>query len=48
MKEENFEETIRPTRLKEYIGQTDVKENIDVFVKAAKMREETLDHVLLY
>ena len=40
--------TIRPETIDEYIGQTDVKENIKVFVSAAKMREEALDHVLLY
>lgn len=43
-----LEETIRPAVFDEYIGQTDVKENIKVFVKAAKMRDEVLDHVLLY
>lgn len=42
------EETIRPDRISEYIGQSDVKENIKVFIEAAKMREEPLDHVLLY
>ena len=40
--------TIRPETINEYIGQTDVKENIKVFVEAAKMRNEALDHVLLY
>lgn len=39
---------IRPSLLEEYIGQTEVKENISIFIKAAKMREEPLDHVLLY
>ena len=39
---------IRPELLSEYIGQKDVKENIKVFIEAAKMRGETLDHVLLY
>ena len=48
LSEDNFEETIRPDRLEEYIGQQEVKENLDVFIKAAKMREEPLDHVLLY
>ena len=43
-----LEKTIRPALFEEYIGQTDVKENIRVFVKAAKMRDEVLDHVLLY
>lgn len=42
------EETIRPQRIDDYIGQTDAKENIRVFIEAAKMREEPLDHVLLY
>ena len=45
---DTFEKTIRPDSSDEYIGQTDVKENIKVFVSAAKMRETSLDHVLLY
>lgn len=44
----NLEETLRPQALDEYIGQNEVKENIRVFVEAAKMRDEPLDHVLLY
>lgn len=44
----NLEETLRPQVLDEYIGQNEVKENIRVFVEAAKMRGESLDHVLLY
>ena len=43
-----LDNTIRPETLKEYVGQTDVKENIKVFIEAAKMRNEPLDHVLLY
>ena len=43
-----LDNTIRPETIEEYIGQTDVKENIKVFVDAAKMRNESLDHVLLY
>jgi len=39
---------IRPENLEEYIGQAEVKENLDIFMKAAKMRDESLDHVLLY
>ena len=39
---------IRPETLDEYIGQTEVKENIRVFIKSALMRGESLDHVLLY
>ena len=42
------EQSIRPERLDEYIGQKDVKENIRVFTEAAKLRDEPLDHVLLY
>lgn len=45
---DTFERTIRPDSFDEYIGQTDVKENIKVFVKAAKIRNTNLDHVLLY
>ena len=44
----NLDETLRPQVLDEYIGQNEVKENIRVFVEAAKMRDEALDHVLLY
>ena len=46
--DEALDTKIRPERFSEYIGQTDVKENIKVFVEAAKMRDEVLDHVLLY
>ena len=46
--EEEYEQNIRPSKLDEYIGQVEVKENIRVFVEAAKMRDESLDHVLLY
>ena len=48
LKEDNFEQSIRPDSIDEYIGQKEVKENLDIFIKAAKMREEPLDHVLLY
>ncbi len=48
LKEDSFEKTIRPVSLSEYIGQNEVKENLDIFIKAAKMRDEALDHVLLY
>ena len=44
----NLEETLRTHSIDEYIGQNEVKENIRVFVEAAKMRDEALDHVLLY
>ncbi len=42
------EYSLRPQRLKEYIGQEKVKSKLDIFLKAAKMRNEPLDHVLLY
>ena len=40
--------SLRPQSLSEYIGQSDLKENLEVFIKAARMRDEALDHVLLY
>ena len=40
--------SIRPTRLDEYIGQEHVKTNLSIFIEAARMRQESLDHVLLY
>jgi holliday junction DNA helicase RuvB len=46
--EDKSELSLRPQSLKQYIGQSKVKENLTIFIKAAKLREETLDHVLLY
>ena len=46
--EDSFEKNIRPDSLEEYVGQSEVKENLSIFIKAAKLREEPLDHVLLY
>lgn len=46
--EDNDELSIRPQTLKEYIGQTDVKENMNIFIKSALIRKKSLDHVLLY
>ncbi len=43
-----IELSLRPTRLHQYIGQHKVKDNLSIFIQAAKMREEPLDHVLLY
>ena len=48
LNEDSFEKNIRPSSISEYIGQSEVKENIDIYIKAAKMRDESLDHVLLY
>ncbi|MBR6729068.1 MAG: AAA family ATPase, partial [Clostridia bacterium] len=42
------EYSLRPRRLNEYIGQSKVKENMKVFIRAAKERNDPLDHVLLY
>jgi len=42
------EQNIRPATLEEYVGQKDVTENLKVFIEAAKIRKESLDHVLLY
>ena len=47
-REDIEENSIRPQRLSEYIGQTKVKDNLEVFIKAARERREPLDHVLLY
>ena len=46
--EDNFESSLRPKTLTEYIGQTKVKENLAVFIDAARKRQEPLDHVLFY
>ena len=45
--ESQFDATLRPTQLSEYIGQTKVKENLRIFMKAALKRREALDHILL-
>ena len=46
--DKTLDNTIRPETIEEYVGQNDVKDNIKVFIEAAKMRNEPLDHVLLY
>ena len=46
--EENLETSLRPRFLNEYIGQSKVKDNMKVYIEAAKKRNEPLDHVLLY
>ncbi len=43
-----IEISLRPKTLKEYVGQSELKENLKIFIGAAKHRNETLDHVLLY
>ncbi|MCM2989073.1 Holliday junction branch migration DNA helicase RuvB [Bacillus safensis] len=46
--ESAIEQSLRPQTLSQYIGQQKVKDNLSVFIEAARMRQETLDHVLLY
>lgn len=46
--EQQIELSLRPQRLVQYIGQHKVKENLKIFIEAAKLRQESLDHVLLY
>src|SRR5699024_11041115 len=46
--EDDVELSLRPTALSQYIGQQNVKENLSIFIEAAKMRGEALDHVLLF
>ncbi|MCH4168184.1 MAG: Holliday junction branch migration DNA helicase RuvB [Streptococcaceae bacterium] len=46
--EDIFEKSLRPQLLTQYIGQDKVKEQLDVFIQAAKAREEAMDHVLLF
>lgn len=46
--EERMEKSLRPKTLEEYIGQNKVKENMKVYIEAAKQRGEPLDHILLY
>lgn len=48
IEEDTFEASIRPVSIDEYIGQGEVKENLKVFINASKLRDESLDHVLLY
>ncbi|HHZ17196.1 MAG TPA: Holliday junction branch migration DNA helicase RuvB [Clostridia bacterium] len=48
MAEEHEELSLRPTSLSEYIGQEKVKNNLKIFIQAARQRKEALDHVLLY
>jgi len=46
--DEPFEQSLRPQFLKQYIGQDKIKHNLEIFIEAAKMRSESLDHCLLY
>jgi Holliday junction DNA helicase RuvB len=46
--EKDAESSLRPRSLREFVGQKQLKENLEVFIKAACQRKEALDHVLLY
>jgi len=48
MEDQTVEYSLRPRYLAEYIGQSQVKDNLKIYIEAAKMRREPLDHVLLY
>src|SRR6476619_4393403 len=44
----SIEQSLRPRNLKQYIGQDKIKANLEIFIKASKLRQEALDHVLLF
>lgn len=46
--EKGYENSLRPKRMAEYVGQEKIKKNLSIFIEAAKQRNEALDHVLLY
>jgi len=46
--EVQYDNKLRPGQLTEYVGQEKIKENLEIFISAAKMRNESLDHVLFY
>ena len=48
MKRDEWQQTLRPQTLGDYIGQSSFKKNLKVYIEAAKSRKEALDHVLLY
>ena len=48
LNEDNIQKSLRPKTFDEYIGQEDLKEKMNIFIKAAKMRNEAMDHILLY
>ena len=47
-KDKEFENTLRPSSLKEFSGQNQIVDNLKIFIKAANKREEALDHILLH
>ena len=46
--DEDFARSVRPRRLDEYIGQSAVKQQMSIFIEAARRRNEALDHVLIF
>ena len=48
IEEENFERALRPKELEDYVGQEKIREQLDIFINAAKKRKEPLDHLLLF
>ena len=48
LEEDEAENTLRPRTMSEYVGQSKIKKNLEVYISAAKARGEALDHVLLY
>ncbi len=46
--DKNLDQTLRPATLNEYVGQNQIKENLNIFLAAAKKRDEVLEHILLY
>jgi len=46
--ERDFEVTLRPKTLDEFVGQSEIKDNLDIFISAARKRNEAIEHVLLY
>lgn len=48
LREDNIQKSLRPKVFDEYIGQNDLKKKMKIFIKAAKIRKESMDHILLY
>jgi Holliday junction DNA helicase RuvB len=47
-REESIDRMLRPKYLSEYVGQEPVKQQMEIFIEAAKNRQESLDHVLIF
>ena len=48
LEDDKSDKSLRPKRLKDYVGQDSIKDNLSIAIKASKKRKEPLDHVLLY